>query len=241
MKLQTGLQKKNTKQTPNDQARRENRSYTPKMYFASTQTSCQRHSYSFWRKSYLFWNQQPKILKRRAIHTYPLSNCIVCLSFCKPVHIITTVNDINRGIQPTSRRENQLPFEELSIGQNTQTFIQNQGNHELKPFFTDGNKFVSSVANGYQVSIVQFLFSSSFYSTWRGQTTSIDEAWQDSGLLKMVGKEVFSNLSAVMLGILIICYSTAMQFLILLPKKTDLLNSHPEHWKCLWTQMWQWL
>lgn len=43
------------------------------------------------------------------------------------------------------------------------------------------------------------------------QTTSIDEAWQDSGLLKMLGKEV--------LRILIICYSTAMQFSILLPKK----------------------
>ncbi|KAJ8402837.1 hypothetical protein AAFF_G00361510 [Aldrovandia affinis] len=36
-----------------------------------------------------------------------------------------------------------------------------------------------------------------------------DEAWRDIGLLKRGGKEVFSNLSAVMLGILVVFHSNA--------------------------------
>lgn len=54
--------------------------------------------------------------------------------------------EIGRSIKHTSTRENQLPDEELSTGQNTQTFIQNQRSLELKPFFGDVWKFFSSAA-----------------------------------------------------------------------------------------------
>ena len=155
-----------------------------------------------------------KYQKRGAMDPYPLSNfrtasALYFSSLCKPEHVI---NDIDRGIQPTSTKVNQLPVEELSTGQDTQTLIQNQGNHEL-------NHSPQMGVNSFylKLMVTKFLWSISFSRLC--QTTSIDEALQDSGLLKMACKAVFSNLSAVMLGILVICYNTAMQFLILLPKK----------------------
>lgn len=77
------------------------------------------------------------------------------LSFCKPEHVITVMNDIGRGIKPTSTRENQLPDEELSVGHDTQIFIQSQDDLELKPFFRDVRKFFSSAAD-YMVSKCPF-------------------------------------------------------------------------------------
>ncbi len=69
----------------------------------------------------------------------------VLLSFCKPEHVITMMNEI--GIKPVITREYKLPDEELSIGHDTQTFIQSQGNLELKQFFRDVKKFFSSAAD----------------------------------------------------------------------------------------------
>lgn len=66
------------------------------------------------------------------------------LSFCKSEHAITVMNDIGKGIKPTSTRENQLLDEELSIGHDTRTFIQSQDDLELKPFFREVKKFFSS-------------------------------------------------------------------------------------------------
>ncbi len=180
----------------------------------------------------------------------------VLLSFCKPEHVITMMNEIGRGIKPTITRENQLPDEELSIGHDTQTFIQSQGNLDLKPFFRDVRKFFSSAAD-YMVSKYPFgdellkhavvadiakrqfvkfcslrFFICRFPSVLTEevtvdqvedefrmyQTTSfddsilnkrIDEAWRDIGLLKRGGKEIFSKLSVVMLGILVIFHSNA--------------------------------
>lgn len=45
----------------------------------------------------------------------------VLLSFCKPEHVITMMDEIGRGIKPTlySARENQPPDEELSVGHDT--------------------------------------------------------------------------------------------------------------------------
>ncbi|KAL1268657.1 hypothetical protein QQF64_034020 [Cirrhinus molitorella] len=168
------------------------------------------------------------------------------------------MNEIGRGIKPTITSENQLPDEELSIGHDTHTFIQSQGNLELQPFFRDVRKFFSSAAD-YMVSkypfgdellkhavvvdiakrrLVKFRSLRFFLCRFPSvlpeevtvdqvevefrmyQTTSfddsilnkrIDEAWQGIGLLKRGGKEVFSNISVVMLGILVIFYSNAMR------------------------------
>ena len=81
----------------------------------------------------------------------------VLLSFCKPEHVITIMDDIGRGIKPTlySARENQLHDEELSVGHDTQTFIQSQGKLELKPFFRGVRKLFSSAAD-YMVSKFPF-------------------------------------------------------------------------------------
>lgn len=61
----------------------------------------------------------------------------------------------------------------------------------------------------------------------------IDEAWQDFGLLKRGGKEVFSNLSVVMLGILVIIHSNAdcerIFSLVKKKKKKDPVQSQPEY------------
>ncbi|KAL7378445.1 hypothetical protein ABVT39_013846 [Epinephelus coioides] len=182
----------------------------------------------------------------------------VLLSFCKPEHVITMMDEIGRGIKPTlySARENQLPDEELSVGHDTQTFIQSQGKLELKPFFRDVRKFFSSAAD-YMVSKFPFrdevlmhavvaditkrqsvkfsslrFFISHFPSILPEEVTvdqmedefrmyqtssfedsilskRADEAWVDTGHLKRGGQEIFSILSAVMLGILVIFHSNA--------------------------------
>lgn len=182
----------------------------------------------------------------------------VLLSFCKPEHVITIMDEIGRGIKPTlySAWENQLPDEELSVGHDTQTFIQSQGKLELKPFFRDVRKFFSFAAD-YMVSKFPFgdellmhavvadiikrqsvkfsslrFFISHFPSILPEEVTvdqmedelrmyqtssfedsilskRADEAWVDIGHLKRGGQEIFSNLSAVMLGILVIFHSNA--------------------------------
>lgn len=57
------------------------------------------------------------------------------------------LKEIGRGIRPTITSKKQLPDEELSIGHETQVFIQSQGNLELKPFYRDVRKFFSSAAD----------------------------------------------------------------------------------------------
>lgn len=47
------------------------------------------------------------------------------------------LKEIGRGIRPTITSKKQLPDEELSIGHETQVFIQSQGNLELKPFYRE--------------------------------------------------------------------------------------------------------
>ncbi|KAL1255524.1 hypothetical protein QQF64_013585 [Cirrhinus molitorella] len=182
------------------------------------------------------------------------------------------MNEIGRGIKPTITRETQLPDEELSIGHDTHTFIQSQGNLELQPFFRDVRKFFSSAAD-YMVSkypfgdellkhavvvdiakrrLVKFRSLRCCFPSvlpeevtvdqvedefWMYQTTScddsilnkrIDEAWQGIGLLKRGGKEVFSNISVVILGISSIAMLIVRGCSVLL-KKQDPVQIKPQH------------
>ena len=79
----------------------------------------------------------------------------IFLSLCKPEHAISRYNEIGGGIRPTITGEKQLPDEELSIGHETQVFIQSQANVELKPFSRDVRKFFSSAAD-YMLSKFPF-------------------------------------------------------------------------------------
>lgn len=182
----------------------------------------------------------------------------ILISFCKPEHVITMMSKIKRGIKPAlySKRENQLPDNELSIGQETQTYIQSQSCLELKPFYRDVRKFFSSAAD---YMILKFPFGDELlrhaavadiekrlsakvhslhffigrfpcilpeditadqvedefrvYQTTTFEDSLLqkrcDEAWKDIGRIKKGGVEVFKNLSAVMLGILVIFHSNA--------------------------------
>ncbi|GAA6081362.1 uncharacterized protein LOC113085053 isoform X1 [Tachysurus ichikawai] len=59
------------------------------------------------------------------------------------------------GNRPSITREMQLPNEELSIGHDTNTFIQSQGNLELRSFYRDVRKIFFSAAD-YMISKFPF-------------------------------------------------------------------------------------
>ncbi|CAM4720294.1 unnamed protein product [Leuciscus chuanchicus] len=61
------------------------------------------------------------------------------LAFCKPECVVEMMEEVKRGCQPTLYKssEHQLPDDELSIGQDTQTFIKSQANLPLGAFFRD--------------------------------------------------------------------------------------------------------
>ncbi|GAA6077907.1 high affinity choline transporter 1-like [Tachysurus ichikawai] len=65
------------------------------------------------------------------------------------------MNEISTGNRPSITREMQLPNEELSIGHDTNTFIQSQGNLELRSFYRDVRKFFFSAAD-YMISKFPF-------------------------------------------------------------------------------------
>ncbi|KAL2104301.1 hypothetical protein ACEWY4_001169 [Coilia grayii] len=79
----------------------------------------------------------------------------ILLLICKPEAVIIIMNEICTGIKPAITREMQLPDEELSIGYDTSTFIQSQGNLELRPFYRDVRKFFLTAAY-YMISKFPF-------------------------------------------------------------------------------------
>ncbi|GAA6082503.1 zinc finger MYM-type protein 6-like [Tachysurus ichikawai] len=121
-----------------------------------------------------------------------------------------------RGNRPSITREMQLTNEELSIGHDTNTFIQSQDIEKRQSVKFLSLKFFISCFPSIlpeKVTVDQVEDEFKIYQTTSFEDSilrkRIDEAWRDIGQLKRGYQQIFSNLSAVMLGILVIFHSNA--------------------------------